>query len=109
LIEIPLERVEPFLPEPAVALEPVGCLLERPRRERALDDPAFLPPREEPGALENSQVLHEPRQRHRRAARELADRRASRREALDDRAARRVGERREDGVESGRRIVNHLV
>jgi hypothetical protein len=109
LIEIALERVEPFFPEPPVALEPVGCLLERPRRERALDDPAFLPAREEPGALENSQVLHETRERHRRTARELADRRASRCEALDDRAARRIGERREDGVEPGRQIVNHWV
>jgi len=107
LIEIPLERVEPFFPEPAVALEPVGCLLERPRRQRAFHYAAFLPSRQEPGALENSQVLHEARQRHRRAARELADRRASRREALDDRAARRIGERREDGVEPGRQIVNH--
>jgi hypothetical protein len=109
-----LEGVQPFFPEPAVALEPSGGILQRVRRECALDDPPVLAPGEQAGALENRKVLHESGQRHIGALRELAHRRGTNRETLENRAPRGVRQRREHSIQvpravGGRFIVNHMV
>ena len=83
-----------------------------------MHDPPVLAPDEQAGPLENRQVLHEAGQRHRGALRENPHGRGTPGELLDDRAAGRVGKRREHPVEVGRRrnqtcgrrlIVNHKV
>jgi len=99
VVQKPGERVEPLLPELAGVVEPIRRLFHRARRQRATHDPAFLFPLDEPRFLENSQVLHESRQGHRERLRKLGDRPAAAREQGHDLPARRVGERRENGVE----------
>lgn len=79
-----------------------------------MHDPPVLAPGQQPGALENRKVLHEPGERHRGTPGELADGRRAIGEAIENRAAGRVRERREHVVEScraggSRLIVNHTV
>ena len=78
-----------------------------------MHDPPVLAPRDQPGALEDREMLHEARERHRRVLGERPDRGRAARKPLDDGAAGRVGKRREDAVEvrraSGGLIVNHMV
>jgi len=102
------ERVQPLLPELAVASEPFGSFLHWADRERAADDPAHLFPLDESRILENAQVLHESGQRHAERPRQLGHRTGAVGKPLHHFAARRVGERREDGVER-LRILNHKV
>jgi len=109
VIEKSGERVEPLVPELVVVVEPHGRFLHRAGRQRAIDHPALLLAPDEPGFLENSQVLHESGQGHRKWLRKLGDGPAAEGEQFDDLAARRVGERREDGVERLLRILNHKV
>ena len=54
-------------------------------------------------------MLHEPRERHRKGARELGDGAAPRGERGYHLPARGIGERGEDGVERLVRILNHTV
>jgi hypothetical protein len=79
-----------------------------------MHDSPVLAPGKQAGALENSNMLHESRQRHFGVLRELADRRGPRSQTLEYRAAGRVRERREHAVEDRRAggsglIVNHKV
>lgn len=97
------------MPEPPVAIEPVGSFLERARCERAVHDPPFFSAHHDPRASQDSEVLHESRQRHLKRPRQLARRGAARREPRDDRPPRRVGERSKDRVQGVAVIVNHKV
>jgi hypothetical protein len=103
------ERVEPLLPEFAVAPQPLGCVLHRSGRERAAYDPTLLLPRDQPGVLEDAEVLHESRQGHRKRAGELGDRAAAAGEQAHHLPARGIGERGENGVEGFVLILNHTV
>jgi hypothetical protein len=61
VIKKPGKRVEPLLPELAGLVKPVRRLLHRLRREGAAHHPALLLALDEPGVLEDAQMLHEPR------------------------------------------------
>jgi len=54
---------------------------------------------DEPAGLEQLDVLHDRRERHRQRLRQLAHRRVATRQPVDDGAARRVGQRLEDAIE----------
>lgn len=76
--------------------------------------PPFLAAGKQPGALEDRNVFHESGQRHRSVLRKLAHRGGAAGKTVEDRAARRVGERGEYAVKrrSARGIcliVNHTV
>jgi hypothetical protein len=109
VVEKPGKRIETLLPELAGVIEPVRRLLHRLRGESAAHHPALLLAPDEPGVLEDQQVLREARERHGKGTRELADRTAAGREQLHDPPAGRVGERGEDRVERLIRILNHKV
>ena len=83
------------MPEATVRLEPVDRLLERrslqPRRAKL----RRAAPRDEAGALEHLQVLGHGLDADGERLGELVDRRLPLGEALQDRAPRRIGERRE--------------
>ena len=72
-----------------------------------MDAPLALP-HEEAGVFQNAKMFGDCRQRHLERLGELADCPLAEREAGQDRAARRIAERGEGGVER-MRIVNHLV
>src|SRR5262249_41795502 len=94
-----------------VALDPLGRALHRRRHEPAVVDPPVSLPREEAGSLQDPQVPRDRGQRDGEWPRELADRRSGPpREMRHDRAARRVGQSAEGGIEVGRcETINHMV
>jgi len=102
------QLIELECPESAVLLHPGRGVTHRCGDERG-------PPRAtlalyacEAGTLEHAHVLGDGRERHREARGELADRAIAVRQARDDRAPRRIGQRGESGVERGM-TVNHVV
>jgi len=103
------ERVEPLLPELAIAGEPLRRLLHGFGRQRAADDPTLLFASDQPRVLENAQVLHEAGQRHWKRLRKLGYGPAAVGKPFHDFAARRIRERREDCVERLLFILNHKV
>jgi hypothetical protein len=103
------ERVEPLLPELAVAGEPLRGLHHGFCRKRAAHDPARLFAPDQPGALENAQVLHEAGERHREGLRQVAHRTAAAGKEFHHLAARRIRERPEHGIERTFLILNHMV
>ena len=109
MVEKPGKRVEPLLPELARVIEPSGRLFHRLRGQGAAHHPALLFPPDEPGVLEDLQMLRETGQGHGEGARELGDGTAAGGEYLHHLSARRVGERREHGVERLLVILNHKV
>jgi hypothetical protein len=82
--------------------------VDRAGQEAAAPDAPFLLPDEQPGPLEDRQVLGNGGQRHRERPRQFADRGIRSREPREDRPPRRVRQSRERRVER-RRIVNHTV
>ena len=107
MIQITAERVQLAGPELLVVRDPLRRTLQPLGPQRALHDAALLRALDQPGLLEDAQVLHESGQRHVVRGGELADRPAVVRELGDHRAARPVGERGEEGVEVVVRILNH--
>ena len=99
MVEKPGKRVEPLLPELARVIEPIGRPLHRLGRQGAAHHPARFLTLDEPGVLEDLQVLRETGQGHREGARELGDWTAAGGEQPHHLPARRVGERGEDRVE----------
>lgn len=91
VIEAGGQAVEVVRPEAAVRCEPRVGVAHRRRDEPHPADATLTPPLDEARALRG--------ERHRERARDLADGRLAQGEAGDDRAARRVGEGAEDGVE----------
>jgi hypothetical protein len=72
--------------------------------------PSGLLPLDEPGAGQHVEMLHHRRQRHRERCRNLGDGQLRLpRQAVDDGAPRRVGERSKGQIELGIAIVNHVV
>ena len=110
LLEISLQRVEPFLPERLVVRDPVGGRAHGPGHEPAVVHAALAPPCEQARALEHPEVPRDRRRGHGERPRELADRCVRRlHQSRQDRPPRRVGERVEGGVGAAARIVNHMV
>ena len=103
------QAVQPRVPEFLVALEPFERAFHGAGLELAAHDPADLFAFDEPGILENGEMLDDAGQRHADRRGQLADRALAVPEPDQDRAPRRIGERAEDGIEPARRIVNHKV
>jgi hypothetical protein len=100
--------IELRFPERAIALDPFDRAAHRRRGEaRMADSPGLLDMRET-GALQNTHVLRDGRQRHREAGRELADRDVACRQTGQNLAARWISQREERGVER-LGTVNHMV
>lgn len=79
--------------------DPVGGRAERFRVEPAVVDAPLAAPFQEPGLLEDLQVLRDCGQRDVERLRQVGDARFPEREAREDGAASRVGECRERSVE----------
>lgn len=73
---------------------------ERERRERAVHDAALLAADHDAGALEDAEMLHETGEGHAEGLGELSGSGGIRRQPLDHGAARRIGERGENGAQA---------
>ena len=93
------EAVEPAGPRAPVGLDPAGHLVELRRAETALARAADLLGDDELGPLEDPDVLADSRERQTERTGELAVRRRSLAELLEDAAARRVRQREEGLVD----------
>jgi len=100
IVEKTVDAVEPCLPQLAILLEPGVGVAQRRRHEPARPALRVAPARDQPGALEHLEVLRDRGLAHRERFRELHHRRLAPGEPREDRAARRIGERGEGGVES---------
>jgi hypothetical protein len=100
-VQVACERVELSFPEPPVLLDPRGGGVERPGDEPAPVDASVARSGEQAGAFQHLQVPRDRRQRDAKRRGQSGDRRGPLGEAYQDRPPRRVGERREDGVEPG--------
>jgi len=104
-----VERVEPTLPEAAVALDPLRRFAHRTRDQPKLVHAAAFLAGDEADRLEDPQVLRDRRQRDFERRRQLSDASAAVGEAGDDRPPGGIGEGGEDRVERVRLSVNHMV
>lgn len=95
------------MPELLVAIEPFQRILQRFAFEAATHDAAHLLPLDQSGVLEDAEVLHESRERHRERIRELAHRTLALAQSREDRASGGIGQRAEDRPQRIVRIVNH--
>jgi hypothetical protein len=113
LVKIAAEGIETRGPELLVTGEPHGGLLQRRRREIAAHDAPFLRARDQAGAFEHAQMLHEAGQRHAVRPCQLADAQAALVERRQHAPPCRVGQGGEDAVERGFGLViqrlNHKV
>jgi hypothetical protein len=111
LAQIILQAIEALFPETAVTLEPVGRILERAGGQSAWTPLRFAPPLYQAGALQHFQVLRNGRHAHLERLCQLGYRSLAGGETSQDRAASRVCECREGGVEAILRFVllNHSV
>ena len=83
-----------------MAVEPLERALERAALQTATHDAADLVARDEPGILQDAQMLDKTRQRHPERLGQLADRMLAVAELRQHGAPRRIGERAEYGVET---------
>jgi hypothetical protein len=109
LAEVFGKTVELMLPEHAVRLQPLRCLLHRRCTQATTPHPALSPALHKPCPLEHRQVLAHSRQRHVERLRQLANRQLSARQSRDNCAARGVCERGKDTIEPYVVLVNHSV
>ncbi len=100
--EITRQRIELRLPEAAGALDPRRGAFHRAGGEPAVVDAAINFALEQPRRLEDPQMLRDRRQRHPEGLGQLGHGRFAPREARQDGATRRVGQRSEGGVQDGR-------
>ena len=91
--------VELPLPEDPVARNPAGGILHGPPNETAAVHAAVPLPGQKPGALENLEVLGDGGERYVEGLGQLRHRGLAARQALQDRATGRIGQRREGRVE----------
>src|SRR5438445_2464520 len=99
LVQVLVQPVAALLPEPTVPLGPIRRLLERPGLEPSGPPLALPAPRDQPGALQDLEVLGDRGKSHREGLGQLGDRRVARGQPLQDRPASRVGERRKSAVQ----------
>ena len=102
VLELLEQGVEPFVipfPDPTVALDPIGRLGQRPRLQAPRPALRLAAAGNQPGALQDLEVLRDGGLAHVERLRQLGDGRLAAREARQDTPARRVGECRERGVQ----------
>src|SRR5438034_2015438 len=95
LLQIALQAIEALLPETPVALHPVVDVLERTRVEPAGPPLGLATARDQPGVLEDLKVFRDGRKGHVERLGDLGHRGLTFREAREDGAPRRIGERGE--------------
>jgi hypothetical protein len=100
-----VQGVELLFPETAMLVQPFGGGLEQPSRQSAIGDTAFLHAPDQPGVLEDPEMLRNRRRRDVERFPEIAHRTFPCREPFDHRAARWIGERGKYQVE--RMILIH--
>jgi hypothetical protein len=103
------QAVELRVPELLVPVEPIQRALQSFALEATVDDTAGLAPFDQSRILENSEMLHESRQRHSERLGQLAGRSIALPQPRQDGASRRIRESAENGAERVARIVNHMV
>src|SRR3954452_3203751 len=113
-LQVSVESVHAGLPGALARLHPVDRLVEGVGLHAARPQLGVAAARDQSGALEHLEVARDRRQAHRERLRQLADGRLALRQAGQDRAARRVGERGEGeaelvGLHVTRRLNNVLV
>ena len=94
-----LESVELLFPEAAMPVQPVGGSLEQPSSQSAIGDPALLHAHDQPGGLEDPEMLRNRGRRDVERFSEIAHRALACGEPFDHRAPRWIGERGEYQVE----------
>src|SRR6266516_2968804 len=103
LLQVPVQPVVALFPEPAIPLDPLRDIPERTSLEPG-GPPLPLPaPGDQPGPLEDLQVLGDRRQAHLERRRQLGHRGLPSREPREDRPPRGIRQRRERPVQLVRR------
>ena len=98
-----------LLPVTTVLGHPPGRLLDRTDERPAAAEPALPLARQQPGTLEHAEVPRDGGQGDVEGRGQLTHRRLAARQRAQDRAPDGIGERGEDGVEAGGRMLNHVV
>ena len=102
--------MKPIGPKLFIAIEPFDRVPHRLGLKLAGHGTARFGARDQSGIGQDVQMLHDRRQGHREWLRQLADRKAGLlRESHHQRAARRIGQRREGAIEIGLAKLNHVV
>src|SRR5574342_979305 len=103
-----VQLVEACVPELAVPLDPCRLFLQSARADLAGPHAPDLLRGDEPGLLQDADVLLHAREGHVEPLGEGRDRRVCASELLQNTASGGVRERGERGVETGPRILNHM-
>ncbi len=98
--QITVETLEALLPEAAIALRPVGDLLERTRLEPAGPPLRLATACDKAGALQHLEVLGDGGKAHLEGRGQFRDRGLARGQASQDRAPGGIGEGGEGGAEA---------
>src|ERR687897_1512404 len=104
-----VQLVEACVPELAVPLDPCSLLLQSARAELAGPHAPDLLRGDEPGLLQDADVLLHAREGHVELLGKIRDRRVRASELLENAASGGVREGGERGVEAGPRILTHVV
>src|ERR671931_1953053 len=104
-----VQLVEACVPEMAIPLDPGRLFLQSARADLAGPHAPDLLRGDEPGLLQDADVLLHAREGHVELLGKIRDRRVCASELLENAASGGVRERGERGVEAGPRILNHVV
>src|SRR6267142_3490292 len=104
-----VQLVEPCVPELAVPLDPCRLFLQSSQAELAGPHAPDLLRGDEPGLLQDADVLLHPRQGHVELLGKVCDRSVCTPELLQNAASGGVRERGERGIEAGPDMLNHVV
>ncbi len=101
VFEILGQRVKPVFPESAVMGDPLGGLLQGLRVQVAAVDPALLFAGEQTGLFEHAEMFGDGGEGHVEGFRQFRDGRLPAGQPCEDRATRRIGQRRKRRIEQG--------
>jgi len=101
-LEQSVKALEPVLPKPTVALEPLGGFGERPSHKPARTTLRIAAPHNEPRALEYFEVFGDGGLAHSEGPGKLQDGGITPGQTSQNGASRRVGQRRKNSIEPGR-------
>src|SRR5499426_1413585 len=104
-----VQLVEARVPELAIPLDPRRLFLQSARADLAGPHAPDLLRGDEPGLLQDADVLFHAREGHAEPFGKVRDRSVGTAELLQNAASGGVRERGERGIEAGRQILNHMV